>query len=65
MKTYQWRKENGLAVLSGLFEYDVRYQEIALRKAIENVKERKSSYASENAYQSMLDMFEEGLICFA
>lgn len=64
MQTYQWRKENGLAVVSGLTDKDVRYDEDSLRKAIKNVKERKSSYATENAYHNHLQMLEEGLICF-
>lgn len=62
MKTYYWTtNSDGLAVLHEDLQEPITYTKDSIEFSISNIKKGRSAYATYEAYESHLNMMQEGL----
>jgi len=59
--SYQWRIEDGLAVLYQHGQTPRKYQLSSLQNTLQNVKSDRNSYATQSAWERQVRMFEAGI----
>ena len=59
--SYQWRIEDGLAVLYQHGQTPLKYQLSSLQNTLQNVKSDRNSYATQTEWERQVQMFENGL----
>ena len=59
--SYQWRIEDGLAVLYRHGQTPWKYQLSSLQNTLQNVKSDRNSYATQSAWERQVRMFEAGI----
>lgn len=59
--SYQWRIEDGLAVLYQHGQTPWKYQLSSLQNTLQNVKSNRNSYATQDAWERQVCMFEAGI----